>query len=372
MIMKLYKSGESHGKFMVGILTDVPYGIPVDENQINLLLKQRNAAYGRSARQKAENDELFYMSGVTDGVTIGNNVSLIIENHVRKTEVYSCEGCEQGKNHAELTQFRPGHADMPGAVKYGLKDARVVAEGASARNTCLDVAAGGIALSFLRELGVKITAFVRGVGNEKDDENYRDINEESVCAPFFTPSSVKREAFKNAVDKAAFSGDTLGGEVELRVSGVKCGLGGYVAERRVNGVIARLLSEIQAVKGVYFGANPFCGLSGTEYADKLEYKDGRFFAATNNCGGIDGGMTNGGEIVVRVGVKPLPTVACGVPSVNSDGEACVSDRERSDVTAVFALCPILKCTLALGLAQTIMQSTGGDSMKVIASRYAEL
>lgn len=405
--MKLYKSGESHGKFMVGLITDVPYGIPVDENKINSLLRERNLAFGRSERQKKEKDKLFYLSGVANGKTTGNNVAVIIKNNVRTLSVYNskllCEGdrldskkcdesdktencCEvcaekcdekcaetHSQSYAPLVNLRPGHADMPGIVKYGITDARVISEGASARNTCLNAVAGAIALSFLSELNVNVCAFVRAVADVKDDKDYSFKDVSCVCAPYFSVNDNFKKRAKVCVKKAAADGESLGGEIELRISNIKAGLGGFEAEKRVSGAIARDLLEIQAVKGVYFGENEqdIC-LAGTAYADSIVYENGNFYASGKKSGGIDGGMTNGAEIVIKVKVKPLPTTKKGVPSVDVNGKPCVSQKERADITAVFALCPILKGVVALTLSSVITQSTGDGSLQKIKERYSAI
>lgn len=396
--MKLYKSGESHGKFMVGLITDVPYGIPADENKINLLLRERNLAFGRSERQKKEKDKLFYLSGVASGKTTGNNVAIVIKNNVRTLSVYNCnlsgesdsltaeagngtcaenytETCDGifEQNYAPLVNLRPGHADMPGIVKYGIKDARIIAEGASARNTCLNVAAGAIALSFLNELNINVSAFVRAVADVKDDKDYSFKDISSVGAPYFSANKNFIKDAKTCVKKAVADGESLGGEIELRVSGIKAGFGGFESEKRVSGAIARDLFEIQAVKGIYFGENEqdIC-LVGTAYADRIVYDKGKLYANGKKSGGIDGGMTNGEEIVIKVKVKPLPTTKKGVPSVDVNGNSCVSQKERADITAVFTLCPILKGVVALTLSSVITKSMGGDSLQKIKERYNAL
>lgn len=383
---------------MVGLITDVPYGIPADENKINLLLRERNLAFGRSERQKKEKDKLFYLSGVASGKTTGNNVAIVIKNNVRTLSVYNCnlsgesdsltaeagngtcadnyaETCDGifEQNYAPLVNLRPGHADMPGIVNYGIKDARIIAEGASARNTCLNVAAGAISLSFLNELNINVSAFVRAVADVKDDKDYSFKDISSVGAPYFSANKNFIKHVKTCVKKAVADGESLGGEIELRVSGIKAGFGGFESEKRVSGAIARDLFEIQAVKGVYFGENEqdIC-LVGTAYADRIVYDKGTLYANGKKSGGIDGGMTNGEEIVIKVKVKPLPTTKKGVPSVDVNGNSCVSQKERADITAVFALCPILKGVVALTLSSVITKSMGGDSLQKIKERYNAL
>lgn len=371
--MKLIKAGESHGEAMTGILVGVPAGIPVDKEKINADLKERNFAYGRSSRQLAESDVIGLISGLFDGKTNGNDVALSIKNDVRTVS----SGDEPSDKCADgtlppLTKLRPGHADLPGMVRFGFEDARAVAEGSSARNTCIDVAAGRIALSMLDRLGISVAAFVRAVGKTRDESDYSSDELKDLHAPFFTPSDSAAKSFKEETDNVAKNGDTVGGIVELRVCGVKAGIGSYTAESRVSGAIARDLFSIQAVKGVRFGDISFSlGLYGSEYSDELQFDENGKRVKTSRSGGIDGGMTNGAEIKITVAVKPLPTSKKGVPSSDVFGNPVLSAKERADVTAVFALCPILRARLAITLCDLITKDFGCDNLSSIAARYNE-
>lgn len=367
--MKLYKAGESHGEAMVAVLTGVPSGIVVDERKINDELAARREAFGRSERQRIEKDELALFTGTYCGVTSGNNMAFVIKNSVKSACVYS-ENAEQcGDAFPPITRIRPGHADLPGLVKYRLEDARSVAEGASARNTCLDVAAGGVALAMLKMLGISVAAFVRSIGEVRDCSDYA-FEKIKAAPPLFSADGSFDEAFKEETVRFIEKGDSVGGTVEIRVRGIKAGFGGYTAESRIDGAIARDLLNIQAIKGVYFGMNPYDGLPcGTEYADEIIYGESCKKSLTERSGGIDGGMTNGGEIVITVGVKPLPTTRIGVPSVDVSGNPCISARERADATAVFALCAVLKAVVATTIADFICQSLGYDNMADICERY---
>lgn len=383
--MKLYKAGESHGEAMVGILTGVPSGISVDNNKIASALAGRRNAYGRSVRQQAETDETL-ITGVIGGLTIGNNVAFVIKNNVRavcaKDDETPCDqnicsqsDCSNQRHSAQnvngglkpLKNLRPGHADLAGMVKFGFSDARAVAEGSSARNTCLDVAAGEVALSMLDSLDIKVTAFVRSVGLVKDETDYEFERVSQVAEPFFSADEEYQKKFKSEVDRIKNSGDSVGGTIEIRVKNIKAGFGGYTAENRINGAIARDLMSIQAVKDIRFGLKNASECSGTDYADVLSFAEHRVL--TSYSGGVDGGMTNGAEIVISVGVKPIPTTAKGVPSVDIYGNECISSRERADTTAVFALCPVLKAKIALALCDAITQSLGNEKMKDIIERY---
>ncbi len=374
--MLLVKSGESHGKAMTGILTDVPAGIPISEKEINMFLRERNGAFGRSERQHREKDKLFLLSGVYNNRTIGNNVALIIKNSVRTGfTAQQTDGVflDATDDMPPLTNFRPGHADMAGTLKYRFDNARFVSEGASARNTCLDVAAGAIAISFLNQLGIEITAFVRSIGTYTDTKEYSFENLSKIKTPFYTPDKTNIANFKAAVCDAEKNGDTLGGKVEIRVKNIKIGFGEYIAQKRVNALIAQHIMQIQSVKGVLFGNGILNNLTlGTNYADQIVYTPDGYKTTTLNSGGIDGGMTNGGELKILAEIKPLPTTKKGVISVDVNGEQCVSAKERSDITAVFALCPVLKSTVALALSQTICDRLGYDNLTDIKNRYNAL
>lgn len=374
--MLLVKSGESHGKVMTGILTDVPAGIPISEKEINIFLRERNSAFGRSERQRKEKDKLFLLSGVYNNQTIGNNVALIIKNSVRTgftAQQTNGAFLDSTDDMPPLTNFRPGHADMAGTLKYRFDNARFISEGASARNTCLDVAAGAIAISFLNQLGIEITAFVRSIGTYTDTKEYSFENLSKVKTPFYTPNKTNIANFKAEVCDAEKNGDTLGGKVEIRVTKIKNGFGGYIAQKRVNALIAQHIMQIQAVKGVLFGNDILNHLTlGTNYADQIIYTPDGYKTTTLNSGGIDGGMTNGGELKILAEIKPLPTTKKGVISVDVNGKQCVSAKERSDITAVFALCPILKSTVALALSQAICDRLGYDNLTDIKNRYNAL
>lgn len=368
--MKLVKAGESHGKFMVGILTDVPAGITVSENGINTLLNQRNFAFGRSARQAIESDKLNAITGVRDGITIGNNVAFIIENSVSGDYGRMMDAFNADLTQGKLTAVRPGHADLPGVNRFALGDARNVLEGASARNTCLDVVGGAIALEFLKQLNVSVCAFSRSLGGIIDNKDYNFEQVSNVDAPFFSVNKNFESEVKNCVELCERRGDSVGGSVEIRVKGIKPGFGCYVSEKRVNSLIAQHITQIQAVKGIYFGKKPFGGEFCSEYADKVEISGNNVVIATSNSGGIDGGMTNGGEIIITVAVKPIPTTKHGVETIDiKSKKTSVSAKERADITAVFALCPILKSVVALALSEAVCERLGCDNMQNIVKRY---
>lgn len=370
--MKIVKAGESHGEAMVGILTNVPAGIKIEKNQINALLKERSFALGRSVRQKIEQDKVDIITGVRGGLTLGNNVAVVIKNAVYKDYKHLMNPFELSDGE-KITALRPGHADLPGVCRGGFSDIREVLEGSSARNTCLDVALGAVAISMLDMLGIKIAACVRSLGLVKDEKvyNFEDILNNK--APAFSANKQFISACKKELKRAEEAGDSLGGVVEIAISPLKKGFGHYISEKRVNALIAQLIMQIQAVKGVYFGENPFeFNGFGTSYVGEIQNANG-IEIANSKTGGIDGGMTNGDFIKITVGVKPIPTTVKGVKSVDlQTNEETLSAKQRADTTAVFAICPILKSVVALALCEAVTERLGCDNMQEIIKRYNAL
>ncbi|MBR3864688.1 MAG: chorismate synthase [Clostridia bacterium] len=372
--MYLVKAGESHGKAMIGILCDVPAGIKVDKSHINALLQERSFALGRSERQVIENDEINLITGIRNGYTLGNNVGFVIENKVHSDyeNIMSAFDCDTSS--AQVTALRPGHADLPGICRGNFKDARNVLEGASARNTCLNVVGGAVALSMLDMLGIKIGVRVRSLGYEKDESDC-DFNQIlNAKSPAYSLNQNFIDRCKSLIESAKNSGDTLGGTVEMVISPIKKGFGFYMGEKRVNSVIAQDIMQIQSVKGLYFGENSFeFNGFGSNYHGNINKQDNSLIVSNSLSGGIDGGMTNGDYIKITVALKPIPTTKKGLETIDiKTGEKAISAKERSDITAVFASCSILKCVVATAISKVITERIGCDNMTEIIKRYADL
>ena len=375
--MKLVKAGESHGEAIAGIIENVPFGLKINADEINALLAERSCAYGRGSRQKNENNRARFIAGISQGKTTGGNIAFLVENAVKNYYELNPNG-EKTKREAcggnDVTAVRPGHADLAGLYRFGAGDCRVVSEGASARSTCADAVAGGVALQFLSDLKIKIAACVSGLPGYSFNGATGFENISLVKPPFYV-SGEDENRVKTLADGAASAGDTLGGTVTLAVKGVKAGFGCYTSEKRVDGLIASLLMKIPSVKGVYFGKNSFENLKGSEYISPIKKDDahGGFYSENNECGGITGGMTDGNEILVTVAVKPVPTLPMGVKTIDyASGETVIAARPRGDVTSVFACVSILKATLALGLTEIICERIGCDNMQNITARYEAL
>lgn len=373
--MKLTTAGESHGKALSGIIEGMPAGLKINLDEINRLLALRQSGYGRGDRQKIEKDEIEILSGVRNLSTTGSPLAFVIKNRDYENwrEYTAPEGCDE--NGKPLTLVRPGHADLAGALKYGFSDARNVSERASARETAARVAAGGIFMRFLKTLGVEIAGYVKSVCGVSDEKVYPFGElKHAKGQPLFMLDAEKQRLAMELIDELKEEGDTAGGIIEIRVSGLKSGFGSCMEySRKLDAVLCGAIMGVQAIKGVEVGAGfAAVNLRGSRFHDRIYY-DKNFYRETNNAGGIEGGMSNGGEIVLRAAMKPLPTLKSGLDTVDLvTKESGTAAGERSDVVAVCAAEIVLESVVACALAEVVSQRLGGDNMAEITKRYRAL
>ena len=341
-MLTLTTAGESHGPALVAILSGLPAGLVLDRGAIDADLRRRQQGYGRSPRQQLEQDEVELLAGLRHGRTLGTPLALVVRNRDHKNWAWGMspwppEGEPGGKGTKPVTLPRPGHADLAGAQKFGLEDVRDALERASARQTAVSVAAGAVAKTLVAEIGIAVRGEARAEAGADETE----------------------------VDEARAERDTLGGVVEVRAQGVPPGLGSYATkEERLDARLAAALMGIQAVKGVEIGDGfELAGLRGSEAHDEIVRDERGLHRTTNRAGGIEGGVSNGEEIVVRAAMKPLPTLMQPLASVDlrtgKPGEALV---ERSDVSAVEALAVVAEAAVAWELARAAREKFGGDAM----------
>jgi chorismate synthase len=341
-MLTLTTAGESHGPALVAILAGLPAGLVLDRGAIDADLRRRQQGYGRSPRQQLEQDEVEVLAGLRQGRTLGTPLALVVRNRDHKNWAWGMSpwppaGAPEGKGTKPVTLPRPGHADLAGAQKFGLEDVRDALERASARQTAIAVAAGAVAKALLAEIGVTVTGEARAEAGADETE----------------------------VDEARAERDTLGGVVEVRAQGVPPGLGSYATkEERLDARLAAALMGIQAVKGVEIGEGfELAGLRGSEAHDEIVRDERGLHRTTNRAGGIEGGVSNGEEMVVRAAMKPLPTLMQPLASVDlrtgEPGEALV---ERSDVSAVEALAVVTEAAIAWELGRAAREKFGGDAM----------
>jgi chorismate synthase len=336
--LRLATAGESHGPALVAILTGLPAGLLLDRDAIDADLRRRQAGYGRSPRQQIETDEVDVLAGLRHGRTLGTPLALVVRNRDHKNWTWGMnpwppEGEPEGKGTKPVTLPRPGHADLAGVLKYGLTDVRDALERASARHTAVHVAAGAVAKALLATIEVSVEG-----------------------------RTVEEEVLRARIDEARKERDTVGGVIEVRARGVPPGLGSYATkEDRLDARLAGAVMGIQAVKGVEIGEGfALAGKFGSEAHDEIRTDRRR---DTNRAGGIEAGVSNGEEIVVRAAMKPLPTLMKPLASVDLEsGKAAEALVERSDVAAVEALAVVAEAAVAWELARAAREKFGGDAV----------
>jgi chorismate synthase len=343
----LVTAGESHGPALVAIVTGLPAGLLLDRESIDADLRRRQQGYGRSPRQQIEQDTVEVLAGLRHGRTLGTPLALMVRNRDHENWKWGMspwppEGEPSGKGSKPVTLPRPGHADLAGTLKYGLADVRDALERASARHTAVIVAAGATAKALLRELRITVEGTVLG-----DDLEQR-------------------------VDAARSDRDTVGGVVEVRARGVPPGLGSYATkEERLDARLAATLMGTQAVKGVEIGDGfGLAARRGSEAHDEILRDERGLHRATNRAGGIEAGVSNGEEIVVRAAMKPLPTLMRPLGSVDLEtGEPAEALVERSDTAAVEALAVVAEACVAWELARAAREKFGGDALVDLLAAY---
>ena len=363
-------AGESHGRGLVAVIEGMVAGLPLSEDYIAQDLKRRQAGYGRSARMKIEQDKAEIISGVRHGLTMGSPISLLIWNRVWEDWQETMSVTPVSKKIQPITTPRPGHADLAGMTKYGVADIRLILERASARETTARVAVGAIARRFLDEFGINIHSHTLSIGKHRTKQpgsiNWKQVEKSPIrCA-----DATAEKAMMVAIDDAKAKGDTLGGVFEVIADGVPVGLGSHVQwDRRLNGQITQAIMSIPAVKGVEIGAGfSVASIKGSHAQDVIGTSPKGaalpWHRATNNAGGIEGGISNGQPIVVHAAVKPIATLGKPLPSVDlRTGNKAKAHYERSDICVVPTAGVIGEAMLAIVLTGAILEKFGGDHLK---------
>jgi chorismate synthase len=379
MHFRFTTAGESHGKALVVIVEGVPAGLPIDAAAVDKDLGRRMQGYGRGARMKIEQDRIEWLAGVRAGETIGSPIAMLIHNRdwANWEDVMAAEGTPGDARRRRVTRPRPGHADLVGVIKYDRLDARDILERASARETAARVAAGAVARRFLEELGVEIGSHLVSLGGIRATAPSplpTPLNDASDASQVRTLDAAAEAEMIARIDRAKKDGDTLGGEMEVVARGLPVGLGSHVSwDRKLDGRLAGMLMSIPAVKGVEIGMGfEAARRPGSEVHDPITSRDSRlatrdptagFRRLGNNAGGLEGGMTTGEPLVVRVAMKPISTLMSPLKTVNlATGAEANAQSERSDVTAVPAMGVIAEALVALVLADAMLEKFGGDAL----------
>ena len=375
--LRFLSAGESHGPALTVLLDGVPAGLPlVTAEHVDPWLRRRQGGYGRGRRQVIESDTARVLAGVRAGRTTGAPLSLQIENRDWRNweTIMSPEPGGEPRKRA-LTKARPGHVDLAGGIKYGHKDLRDVLERASARETASRVAAGAVALRLLAEAGVEGSArVVHMAGIPCDGGMDWERLDELDDSPFRTFDAAAEDAIRARVDQAKRDGDTLGGIVEARFRGLPVGLGSHTQwDRKLDGRLAQAVMSTQAIKGVEIGDGwRNATVPGSEVHDAVFHDDGRgYHRPSNRAGGLEAGITNGEDVVVRAAMKPIATLMRPLPTVDVvTHEPADAARERSDTTAVPAASIVVLAMCALVLADALLEKFGADTVRELRERVA--
>jgi chorismate synthase len=370
--LRLLTAGESHGPALVALLEGVPHGLRVEQRAVDDDLRRRQGGFGRGGRMKIEKDQVEVLAGLRGGVTLGAPLALVVRNRdfASWTEVMDPFAPPTGAK--ALTRPRPGHADLAGALKLGLHDARDVLERSSARSTAARVAAGAICKALLAACGAEVMSHVVRIGAVTapplppiDDLPLAEARSRAEQSEVRCVDAAASQAMIDAIVAAQKNGDSLGGVVEVVAWGLPPGLGSHVEwDLRLDGRIAQALLSIQAMKGVEVGLGfESAARPGSEVHDPIHYAAGSFSRPSNHAGGIEGGNTNGEPIVARAAMKPIPTLARPLASVDlATKQPFEAQKERTDACAVPAAAVVAEAALAFVLADALLDKTGGDSM----------
>jgi chorismate synthase len=397
MPLRFTTAGESHGQALVSILEGMPAGVPLLAADVNTELARRQQGYGRGRRMQIEKDTAEFLSGVRAGETLGSPIAMLIHNRDWKNwqDIMDPAPREADSGHGDqtpgesvprtlrkraVTRVRPGHADLTGILKYDREDARDILERASARETTARVAAAAVCKRFLNEFEVKIGSHLvhlGGIDAVRPSTMPDDVNAAADASPLRTLDPDAERRMVAHIDEIKRAGNTLGGVCEVVVDGLPVGLGSHVSwDRKLDGRIGAAIMSIPAVKGVEIGMGfQAARVTGAEVHDEIEMAPGRILAGnvrrrTNRAGGLEGGMTTGEPLVVRVAMKPISTLMRPLGTVDvATGEAAAAVAERSDVTAVPAMGVIAEGMLALVLADAFVEKFGGDSLGETRRNY---
>lgn len=375
-MLRLLTAGESHGTALVAILEGLPAGLAVTQADINKELERRRMGHGRGPRMEIEPDHVRIISGIRHGKTLGSPVTLMIDNrdHRNWQEVMEPESPGAGK---EVRRPRPGHADLAGGMKYNHQDFRNVLERSSARETAARVAAGAICRKFLELFDIKIYSQVVAIGEVTSPTRGQTINPElhqlAEASTVRCPDEMASNQMATAIDRARAEGESLGGSFEVTADNVPPGLGSYAqSDRRLDSRLAAALIGIPAIKAVEIGEGIKASQRpGSSVHDQIYYSaDAGLYRRQNNAGGIEGGISNGEQVVVRAYMKPIPTLYRPLISVNIDSwQEEKADIERSDVCAVPAASVVGEAVVSLVLANEMLIKLGGDSVDEVVNNY---
>ncbi|AOY75816.1 chorismate synthase [Clostridium formicaceticum] len=374
-MFRLLTAGESHGKSLVGMIEGFPSNVAIDVAQINKNLARRQGGYGRGGRMQIEKDQVEILSGIRGGKTLGSPISFLIKNKDYENWEPYMNPIDVDEETRKVTQPRPGHADLTGVIKYGFSDIRNVLERSSARETAVRVAVGSLAQQLMEVFNIEVHSHVTAIGGAFLPEKIRDIEKIKIAET----SEVRccdaeiEKAMIEEIKSAKEKGDSLGGIFEIHITGVPMGLGSYVQwDRKLDAKLSYALMGIQAIKGVEIGYGfQNAQQEGSLVHDEIFYgEDQGYYRKTNHAGGIEGGMSNGEDIIIRCAMKPIPTLYTPLKTVDiATKEVVLATVERSDTCAVPAASIVGEMVAITVIAQEFLRKFGSDSLEEITKRW---
>ncbi|HZK56732.1 MAG TPA: chorismate synthase [Clostridia bacterium] len=376
-MLRYFTAGESHGKCLTGIIEGFPSNVPVDVDKINTDLKRRQMGYGRGDRMKIEQDRIEILSGVRNSKTLGSPIAFLIQNRDYENWEKYMDPIKIKDNSKKVSRPRPGHADLCGAIKYNFADIRNVLERSSARETAVRVAIGSIVKQLTDCFYIDIMSHVTAIGNVSLEKNIWDTKKikDADKSPVRCINKNTEDKMINEVEEAKKSGDSLGGIFEIHITDVPVGLGSYVHwDRKLDAKLAYNLMSIQGIKAVEIGEGFGSSmLRGSEMHDEIFYDPEKgYHRKTNRAGGIEGGVSNGEDIVIRCYMKPIPTLRKPLRSVDIETkESFIATVERSDICAVPSASVVGEMVAITVIADEFLRKYGGDSLEEITKRWKE-
>ena len=368
-------AGESHGKGLIGIIDGIPAGLTIQSKYIDFHLSRRQKGFGRGGRMKIEKDQVEIFSGIRYDSTLGSPIGLIIKNIDYKNWIDIMSVEKKSKKIKKITLPRPGHADLAGIMKYQFNDIRNVIERSSARETTMRVALGSICRKLLEELNIHIASYVTAIHNVIDDEshkiNIKTMNKIVDKSPVRALNQTAEKKMINIIRNAQKNGDTVGGKFQVIVSGVPYGLGNYTSwDKKINAKLSESISSINAIKSVSFGKDNTSHSFGSQLHDEIEFKNQKYIRTNNNSGGIEGGMTNGQNILINAEMKPLSTLTKPLKSIDiKTKKVQLAHKERTDSCAVPAASIVAESMVCITILDSILDKFGGDSMKELKQHF---
>ena len=368
-------AGESHGKGLIGIIDGIPAGLTIQSKYIDFHLSRRQKGFGRGGRMKIEKDQVEIFSGIRYDSTLGSPIGLIIKNIDYKNWIDTMSVEKKSKKIKKITLPRPGHADLAGIMKYQFDDIRNVIERSSARETTMRVALGSVCRKLLEELNIHIASYVTAIHNVVDDAshkiNIKTMNKIVDKSPVRALNKTAEKKMINIIRDAQKNGDTVGGKFQVIVSGVPYGLGNYTSwDKKINAKLSESISSINAIKSVSFGKDNTSHSFGSQLHDEIEFKNQKYIRTNNNSGGIEGGMTNGQNILINAEMKPLSTLTKPLKSIDiKTKKVQLAHKERTDSCAVPAASIVAESMVCITILDSILDKFGGDSMKELKQHF---